>query len=1049
MIRKEIIIRNHELTQKLIHRKGYLMVCLMLMVFYSFTANSFGQTQEVKVNFMNPGTEYRPHIRMWLPNAFIEESALRNDIKTIASVGFGDIEIAGFDFKTSLKEDSAKVLKNINSQIYGWGTKCWEKTMEAVLDQCGKSGIKATFTMGPEWPIASPLLKKDSPGVGFQLACTKIDLNDNAYHGQIIGNNYRDDVPSKFVAVVAGKRDSTDGKVKLDIETLKDLTSLVTLNGENYLIDWNAPDSSGLWSLYFYWCEPVGETVCDMYVIDHFGAEGAQAVIDYYQEVFRIFKELNILQYLNGLFGDSLEYHALVEWTPQFLETFKRLKGYDLTPYLPAIMSETRSRARSNSPIFGGRVLRESFDTRGNLILNDYYDVLSNMFNENHLGALQKFLGTYGMSLRYQTAYGKKLEQSSASMYVGIPEGEMMMIRNSLDNIRAQAGAVHLTNKPEYNVELQAEMRQNHAQSWENLLFFAQRAFAAGANNITLHGYVYAGAFSKEGNINGALPGLSWPGLERFGRNGYSNSWGTEPLWTQAKQYTDFIARNSYVLKQGQAKIDLAVYRESFLDNATFSVKDGDVWFKDNSLLQNKGYSYDFVGLSNLNTPAVTVHDGCLASDGPAYKVLILNQTLNSMNVAVDPESMAISLGGAKKLLELAEAGLPIVYIRELPSKCSFYNPKGAADVRVREIMQRLKQLPNVKKASSMEELPKVLLNLGIRPRVEYSLSKEQPGIINMYRQSDSIDYCYLYNRGFNSNSGTSYGCDFGRAKEFHIPDVAAEITFHTTGRPYLMDAWTGSITPIACYSENSDGITIPINLLGNESAIIAFDKSKVLGNSSTRRHLLDSKGTKAFYNSAGKLAVKIAANGTYDFVLNDGSINEVTTAKVPSVIKLSNWHLSAEIWSPGNTPIDTKKNVIAMNLDSLKSWSEIDELKNESGIGTYYATFKMDKGWRNGIGAYLNLGLVNYGYHLKVNGKEVLGSQLNTLIDIGTFVRKGTNTIEIEVPTTLNNKLKDLYGSDWRNKNIYGLLGVGDIANKNRSAGIVEVIPYIVIKVE
>ncbi len=36
------------------------------------------------------------------------------------------------------------------------------------------------------------------------------------------------------------------------------------------------------------------------------------------------------------------------------------------------------------------------------------------------------------------------------------------------------------------------------------------------------------------------------------------------PSWKHAKNYNDYIARNQYILRQGEAKIDLAIYEHEF-----------------------------------------------------------------------------------------------------------------------------------------------------------------------------------------------------------------------------------------------------------------------------------------------------------------------------------------------------------------------------------------------------------------------------------------------------------------------------------------------------
>ena len=53
---------------------------------------------------------------------------------------------------------------------------------------------------------------------------------------------------------------------------------------------------------------------------------------------------------------------------------------------------------------------------------------------------------------------------------------------------------------------------------------------------------------------------------------------------------------------------------------------------------------------------------------------------------------------------------------------------------------------------------------------------------------------------------------------------VDTDVTLTGDGIPYMLDAWTGEITPIADYTVNGDGtITTHINLSGGESTWIAI----------------------------------------------------------------------------------------------------------------------------------------------------------------------------------------------------------------------------------
>jgi hypothetical protein len=985
-------------------------------------------------------------MRMWIPQAAVDEGILRAQIDDLANAGVGDVEIVAFDF---VRGASATATPAIDRAVYGWGTANWAQTMKTVLDQAGKRGMTATFTIGPAWPVASPLLTPSSPGVEVQLACTRVDVSGRSYNGEVTGNVRRNGISSQLVAVVAGKRLSAAPTSALDPNTMVDLAASVSGSTAGTAspaatLDWTTPDDSGQWTLFFYWSEPVGEMVNGSYVVDHFSTDGTKAVTDYYASVYADFAKAGLLQHCRGLFGDSLEYRASVDWTNTLLTTFKRLKGYDLTRYLPAINNGVSTGQRGG---FGGGFGKESFGGLGDKVANDYYDVLTYLFTENHLKPLREFLDNYGQTLRYQTAYGKRMEQARTSMHVGIPEGEMMMIRNAFDNIRAQAGAVHMTDRKEYNAELQAEGRKNHAQSWENLLFFAQRAYAAGVNNITIHGYNYKGVFSGAGSVNGHLPNVAWPGWDGFSRDGYSNSWGSEPLWRQARQYFDFMARNSYVLKQGAARIDLAIFRESFWDNASFSVKDGDMWYKDGGLLQDRGYSYDFVGLPNLQLPTAIVSGGRLDADGPAYKALILDQSLDTSNIPGMPASKKIGVEAAGRILALAKAGLPVVYIGNTPTESAFHRAgdQAAADSQVQSIMAELKGLPNVRQARAIGDVPAALDAVGVRPDARYSLAAHQPKLINIHRAAKGIDYYYVYNRGFNGNSGPAYGWGYGGAKEQSIPEVSTAVTFAASGRPYLLNAWSGDITPIAVYAATGNTVTIPLSLRGNESAIVAFDGANVLGvGAEGEVHATSGGPATVHYDQRGDLAVKATANGRYEIALSNGTARRVDVRGVPAPVRLGPWRLTVEDWKPGNTPTTTAIGMVTVELGSLRPWTSVPELEHSSGVGKYTTSFEMERGWRDGVGAYLDLGIVNFGYRLRVNGTDVRSSQTNTTVDIGPYLKAGTNTLEVEIATSLNNRLKNLYNIAARTLDYYGLLGYGGTSATDGLGGVVTVTPYV-----
>lgn len=168
----------------------------------------------------------------------------------------------------------------------------------------------------------------------------------------------------------------------------------------------------------------------------------------------------------------------------------------------------------------------------------------------------------------------------------------------------------------------------------------------------------------------------------------------------------------------------------------------------------------------------------------------------------------------------------------------------------------------------------------------------------------------------------------------------------------------------------------------------------------------------------------------------------------VPAPLRLGNWKLTVENWRPGSTPTTTAKGTITVELGSLKPWKSVPELEYSSGIGRYSTTFEMVRGWKDGVGAHLDLGIVNFGYKLRVNGTEVKASQTNTLVDIGPCLKAATNALGVEVAASLNNRPKNLHDIASRTLDCCGLLGSGGTSTTDGLGGAVTVTPCKVIVV-
>ncbi|MEU4689007.1 glycosyl hydrolase [Actinoplanes sp. NPDC023714] len=130
---------------------------------------------------------------------------------------------------------------------------------------------------------------------------------------------------------------------------------------------------------------------------------------------------------------------------------------------------------------------------------------------------------------------------------------------------------------------------------------------------------------------------------------------------------------------------------------------------------------------------------------------------------------------------------------------------------------------------------------------------------------------------------------------------------------------------------------------------------------------------------------------------------------------QLDNWELEVEDWQPTGV---TKQNV---TLTALAPWSSIPSLADVSGIGRYRTTVTVPAATK----ALLDLGKVVDTCRVRVNGR--LAPPIDVLRPVADItLKRGANTIEVEVATTLLNRLRTtspaVFGIAARQQ--YGLLG-------------------------
>lgn len=292
-------------------------------------------------------------------------------------------------------------------------------------------------------------------------------------------------------------------------------------------------------------------------------------------------------------------------------------------------------------------------------------------------------------------------------------------------------------------------------------------------NQVVFHGYPYSGAYD-----GGTVDGVEWPGFSGFESYRWCNSWGErQPNWMFANAYLDFVARNQYVLRQGQPRVDVAVYRHSYYEIIDFWAPDK---LFDTTSLEQAGYSYDFVAPATLALDNMVVTDGVLDAKGTAYKALVVNQEDALPSAVVD------------RLNEYAEAGLPIVFVGDMATVTS-----SMEDADITEGMETLLAHDNVAAVATVDDVLGALTDAGVAPDASY----DGQTLLAAHRADDARDYYFLYNY-----AGTD------KYREIHdAKAVETTVTLKGEGTPYVLDAWTGEARVAESWKAVDGGVAVDV----------------------------------------------------------------------------------------------------------------------------------------------------------------------------------------------------------------------------------------------
>lgn len=939
--------------------------------------------------------------RWWMSGGLHTNETIKESIEELASYGIKEVELV------TLNES------NVDASTYGCFSPEWWEDCEYAIREATKHGMAISLTSGANWattnvPNLSPDDENTSQQLDYTMQCVKA--------GENVTGEIAKPVPAseevtniKLVKVVATK--FVDGyneeqeQNAIDPETSVDLTDQAQLTDTGVNVEWTAPEGDGEWGVFAFWRYGTGQinepSVSTAYTVNYLDKRGAQAFIDYYEE--NIFSDEGLVEAIkeNGqvsIFMDSLEVsnQTNVFWCEDYLEIFQEKKGYDLTPYLAMIPHNTPKHDDGTRtqyfPLEDTELMQK--------ILNDTYDVYTQIYEENYLTPIREFCHKYGMTLRAQTSYAnaQNLEASEPIKYVDYVETETLNADDQPDIYRTMSGGAHVYGNKVLSSETGATF-ENMMLGVVDYLQMIYTEFASGVNRVMLHGY--ACQYGAEGT--------EWPGHLGI-------SWANSEQWNvrqpQSKDYEktfEHVTRLQKSLQAGQSQMDVAILSLNYYipmicdfdygedsfgglsNNEEEQLLGHSGWIWEDLSMQNAGYTYEFLSPNILtDTEECSYSDDVLDADGPSYQAIVVYEN-------------TLPYESAEKILEMAKQGLKVVIFEDAATVTPYNDGKDDA---LKEVIAELKTIENVAVVSSEEETVDALEKLGVTPRASFESPNEQ--ILSVLRSTETEDFLHLY--------------DYAKDRD----ELTTEISVEGMYKPYEVNTWNGEVEEVSTY-RYENGRTI-FSVTMDYADVLLYALEKVDEDNSV--HAIS--GNAELLNINDTWYMKADENGEYTVEMNNGS---VLSAQIETLedITLTDWHLNVESWTKGEwfertekredkdyTSVEgyyqTNKENIEVDLTELKSWSDIPEIGDGvAGIGTYTSTLTLPETWSEEDGAVLKFGEVSGTAEVIVNGETVTTDLNSWQADITDYVKPEDNEIQIVLATPLINAVAEgKYMSMW-----------------------------------
>lgn len=762
-------------------------------------SGALAAADDLSQGFQNPPGSARPWVWWFWLNNNVTKQSITADLQELKDKGIGGVTVY-----------SIAVLRGSAPAGPAFMSPQWRELFRYTVQEADRLGLGVSLIGCNGWNAGGPWMTADDACKRFVQTSISVkgpkkfveklppppmterywDVNVQAFPTQPPPNPARQDPAEQRLLAIKSARDSAGdlpgapfgqlhempqtalktipGEAAIDPAKVIDLTAKLASDGT---LTWDVPE--GEWTILRTGCTLNGtRTQCGAPGCEGWDADPlrAEAISNHFENTTDI-----LLRDVGDLAGktfrsvqiDSWEIN-IPNWSQGFLQDFRRLRGYDAGPYLATLSGN----------IVGSAEITDRF-------LHDYRKTLADCVADNYFGRFTKLMNSRNCLNQSEAAgpcYPKTMPMDNLKNLgrCDIPMGEFWQDANwgangPILNGKQTSSAAHLYGKRVVAAEAFTSFLQ-WADSPASLKPTADRAFCEGFNWLFI--------FSTATQPDSGTPGLEFHAGTHFNPK---ITW-----WNQAKSFTDYLGRCSYLLQQGRFVADVCYYNG---DGAPNIVVPKHV---DPSL--GPGYDYDVCNAEALLT-RMSVRDGRIVlPDGMSYRLLVL------------PERKAMPIEVLQKIRDLVAAGATVVGPK--PEKDTSLTDYPKCDEEVKQLADEVWGPCDGKSVTENrfgkgrvvwgKKLRDILATDNIPPDFQFVASTADVQIDFIHRDVDGAQVYFLANRT-------------GR-------EESAYCSFRVDGKmPELWDPATGVMRKADSYAIASGRTAMLLNLAPYGSVFVVF----------------------------------------------------------------------------------------------------------------------------------------------------------------------------------------------------------------------------------